>query len=105
VPSAYASRVPLWVNWVILGFVAGALAKFLMPGRDPSGCIFTTVLGILGAFIGGLIGTRLGWGAVTADRLHVRSLAIATFGAIVVLVIGRLLRAAIRGPRKPPNGR
>jgi uncharacterized membrane protein YeaQ/YmgE (transglycosylase-associated protein family) len=103
--SAYASRVPLWVNWVVLGFVAGALAKFLMPGRQPSGCIFTTVLGILGAFIGGLIGTRLGWGAITANHLHLRSLAIATFGAIVVLVIGRLLRAAIRGSRKPPNGR
>jgi uncharacterized membrane protein YeaQ/YmgE (transglycosylase-associated protein family) len=88
-----------------LGFVAGALAKFLMPGRDPSGCIFTTALGILGAFIGGLIGTRLGWGAVTADRLHVRSLAIATFGAIVVLVIGRLLRATVRSAGAPPRNR
>jgi uncharacterized membrane protein YeaQ/YmgE (transglycosylase-associated protein family) len=88
--------VPLWVNWVLLGFAAGALAKFLMPGRDPSGCIVTTVLGILGAFIGGLIGTRLGWGAVTADHLHLRSLALATLGAIVVLLIGRALRIALR---------
>jgi uncharacterized membrane protein YeaQ/YmgE (transglycosylase-associated protein family) len=83
--------MPLWLHWVILGFVAGALAKFLVPGRDPAGCIVTTGLGILGAFIGGLIGTRLGWGTVTADHFHPRSLALATFGAIVVLVLGRLV--------------
>jgi uncharacterized membrane protein YeaQ/YmgE (transglycosylase-associated protein family) len=83
--------VPLWLHWVILGFVAGALAKFLVPGRDPAGCIVTTGLGIIGAFIGGLIGSHLGWGTVTADHFHPRSLALATLGAIVVLVIGRLV--------------
>ncbi len=83
--------MPLWLHWVILGFVAGALAKFLVPGRDPAGCIVTTGLGILGAFIGGLIGARLGWGTVTADHFHPRSLALATLGAIVVLVLGRIV--------------
>ena len=46
--------MPLWLYWVLLGLIAGSLAKFLVPGRDPSGCIVTVVLGILGAFIGGL---------------------------------------------------
>ena len=76
----------------MLGLAAGALAKYLMPGRDPSGCIVTVVLGILGAFIGGLIGTVFGWGTVTADRFEPRSLALAILGAIVILVAGRLIR-------------
>jgi uncharacterized membrane protein YeaQ/YmgE (transglycosylase-associated protein family) len=84
--------VPLWLHWVVLGFVAGALAKFLMPGRDPSGCIVTIVLGIVGSVIGGMIGTSAGWGAVTAAHFDPRSLALATLGAIVVLIIGRLIR-------------
>ena len=84
--------VPLWLNWVLLGLLAGALAKYLMPGRDPSGCILTVVLGIVGAFVGGLIGTAFGWGAVTAAHLDPRSLALATLGAIVILLVGRLVR-------------
>ncbi len=84
--------MPLWLNWVVLGLVAGSLAKYLMPGRDPSGCIVTIVLGIVGAVVGGVIGTRLGWGAVTAAHFDPRSLALATLGAIVVLALGRLVR-------------
>jgi uncharacterized membrane protein YeaQ/YmgE (transglycosylase-associated protein family) len=82
----------MWLHWVILGLVAGALAKYLMPGRDPSGCIVTVVLGIVGALIGGLIGTAVGWGSVSAARFDPRSLALATLGAIVILLVGRLLR-------------
>jgi uncharacterized membrane protein YeaQ/YmgE (transglycosylase-associated protein family) len=77
---------------VVLGLVAGSLAKYLMPGRDPSGCIVTIVLGIVGAVVGGVIGTRLGWGTVTAAHFNPRSLALATLGAIVVLGLGRLVR-------------
>ena len=84
--------MPHWLYWVLLGLLAGSLAKFLVPGRDPSGCIVTVVLGIAGALIGGLIGSALGWGRVAAGELDLRSLALATFGAIVVLLIGRVLR-------------
>jgi uncharacterized membrane protein YeaQ/YmgE (transglycosylase-associated protein family) len=84
--------LPLWLYWVLLGLCAGSLAKFLVPGRDPSGCIVTVVLGILGAFIGGLIGSALGWGRVSAGDLDLRSLGIATLGAIILLLAGRLLR-------------
>jgi uncharacterized membrane protein YeaQ/YmgE (transglycosylase-associated protein family) len=84
--------MPLWLYWIALGLVAGSLAKFLLPGRDPTGCIFTILLGILGAFVGGLIGTYFGWGQVTQGTFDVRSVLIATAGAMVVLLAGRLLR-------------
>ncbi|HSJ63998.1 MAG TPA: GlsB/YeaQ/YmgE family stress response membrane protein [Gemmatimonadaceae bacterium] len=82
--------MPLWLYWILLGLLAGTLAKFLVPGRDPAGCIVTILLGVLGAFVGGLVGTALGWGTVTAGTLNLRSIAIATFGAIMVLLIARL---------------
>ena len=88
--------MPLFLYWIVLGLVAGALAKFLMPGRDPTGCIFTVLLGVLGAFLGGWIGTQLGWGRVTVGTFDLRSIGIATFGAIVLLALGRLVR---RGKR------
>ena len=84
--------MPLWLFWVVLGLIAGSLAKFIMPGRDPAGCIFTIFLGIIGAVIGGLVGTRVGWGRVSAGDLDLRSIAIATFGAIILLAAGRLIR-------------
>jgi uncharacterized membrane protein YeaQ/YmgE (transglycosylase-associated protein family) len=84
--------MPLWLFWILLGLIAGSLAKFLMPGRDPAGCIFTILLGIVGAVLGGFIGTRLGWGKVDAGDLDLRSIGIATFGALVLLGLGRLVR-------------
>jgi uncharacterized membrane protein YeaQ/YmgE (transglycosylase-associated protein family) len=84
--------VPLWLYWILLGLIAGTLAKFLVPGRDPSGCIVTILLGIIGALIGGFLGTRLGWGTVTAGEFDFRSVALATAGAIVLLLLGRLIR-------------
>jgi len=86
----------LWLYWIVLGLIAGSLAKWILPGRDPAGCLFTIFLGILGALLGGLIGSYVGWGEVTQGELDLRSIAIATVGAIVVLVAGRLLRALTR---------
>lgn len=78
------------VTWIVLGLVAGVLAKIIMPGRDPGGIIITTVLGIAGAVIGGFIGTQLGFGRVSG--FEVRSLALAVGGAILLLFLHRLLR-------------
>jgi uncharacterized membrane protein YeaQ/YmgE (transglycosylase-associated protein family) len=89
--------VPLFFYWIVLGLIAGALAKFLMPGRDPTGCIFTVLLGVLGALLGGWLGTQLGWGRVTVGTFDLRSILIATFGAIVLLAIGRIFRRRNRG--------
>ena len=84
--------MPLWLFWLLLGLIAGSLAKFLLPGRDPAGCIFTIFLGIVGSILGGLIGTRLGWGAINRGDLDLRNIAIATFGALILLVVGRIAR-------------
>jgi len=78
------------VTWIVLGLVAGVLAKIIMPGRDPGGIIITTVLGIAGAVIGGFVGTQLGFGRVSG--FDVRSLALAVGGAILLLFLHRLLR-------------
>jgi uncharacterized membrane protein YeaQ/YmgE (transglycosylase-associated protein family) len=82
----------LWLYWLLLGLIAGSIAKFLMPGRDPTGCVFTIILGIVGAMLGGWVGTRLGWGTVNQGTLDLRSIAIATFGALILLLFGRLVR-------------
>jgi len=49
------------LGWIIFGLIVGALAKFVMPGRDPGGIIITIILGISGALLGGFIGRSLGW--------------------------------------------
>ena len=88
--------MPLWLHWIVLGLLAGTLAKFLVPGRDPPGCIVTIALGLAGAFIGGWIGTAVGWGTVGRSEFSLRPIALATLGAIVLLLVGRLLFGARR---------
>jgi len=73
---------------MILGLLVGALAKWIMPGKDPGGLFVTMVLGIAGAMIGGYIGTKLGIGDVTGFNLI--SIALATGGAVILLVIYRI---------------
>jgi uncharacterized membrane protein YeaQ/YmgE (transglycosylase-associated protein family) len=79
-----------WLSWIVFGLIAGALAKFLMPGRDPGGCIITTILGIGGAMLGGWIGTMLGFG--TFSGFDLRSFLMAVAGSIVLLLAYRILR-------------
>ena len=78
--------------WIVFGLIAGVLAKFIMPGRDPGGFIVTTIIGILGAVIGGFIAVQLGFGNVTG--FDVRSLVIAIAGALILLFGYRLLKKA-----------
>ncbi len=80
------------LSWLIFGLIAGALAKFIMPGPQGGGIILTIVLGIVGAVVGGFIGTNLlGFGEIGGFDL--RSMAIAVGGALLVLVIhGMLMR-------------
>jgi uncharacterized membrane protein YeaQ/YmgE (transglycosylase-associated protein family) len=77
------------ISWIIFGLIAGTVARLVHPGRDPGGCLVTIALGIGGAFVGGYIGTRLGWGEVTGFDL--RSLGLAVLGALVLLIAFRLL--------------
>ncbi len=76
-------------SWVLLGLLAGGIAKFLMPGKDPGGCLVTIILGIIGASVGGWIGTQLGWG--TVQQFDMRGLGIAILGSLVLLFIYRLV--------------
>ncbi len=78
------------VYWILMGLIAGAIAKLLTPGRDPGGCIITILIGVAGALIGGFLATLLGFGGLTGFDL--RSLVIATLGAIILLVVFRALR-------------
>ena len=71
------------LSWILLGLVAGALAKFLMPGDDPGGILITILLGIAGAFVGGFIGTAIGFGSV--QDFSFGSVATATAGAFLLL--------------------
>ena len=79
------------IAWIILGLIAGAVAKWVMPGPDPGGCIVTILIGVVGALLGGFLSTLLGFGGLTG-QLDWRSLIIAILGAIVLLAIWRMLR-------------
>jgi uncharacterized membrane protein YeaQ/YmgE (transglycosylase-associated protein family) len=79
------------IIWIIfVGFVIGAIAKLLMPGRDPGGCIITILLGIAGALVGTWIG-RVFWG-----ENYVAGWIMSIVGAMILLLLYRLLFK--RGP-------
>ena len=78
------------ISWLVLGLVVGALAKLLMPGKDPGGMFVTIGIGIAGALVGGGVGSMLGLGDVRGFDLT--SLALATIGALLLLAVYRLLK-------------
>ena len=76
--------------WIVLGLLAGGLAKLIMPGEQRGGCIVTTLLGVAGALVGGFIGQALGFGGVRTFSLG--SLVWAILGALLLLLVfGRFL--------------
>ncbi len=77
-------------SWILLGLLAGILAKFIMPGKDGGGFVVTTLLGIAGAFIGGWIGSLVGLGAV--GEFSLGSLLTAVVGALVLLFVYRTFK-------------
>jgi len=77
-------------SWIFLGLIAGAIAKFIMPGKDPGGIIVTILIGIAGAVVGGFLGSFVGLGKV--ESLDLGGIFIATVGAIILLIIYRLLK-------------
>lgn len=75
------------IGWIVFGLIVGAVAKLLMPGRDPGGFIITILLGIAGALLGGFLGRSLGWYGPndTAGFL------MALLGSIILLLLYRFL--------------
>jgi uncharacterized membrane protein YeaQ/YmgE (transglycosylase-associated protein family) len=83
---------------IIIGLVVGALAKFIMPGKDPGGCIVTTLIGLAGALLGGFLGRLLGLYNPDEPAGFIGSL----IGAILLLGIYRLIvgrKGGGTGPR------
>lgn len=78
------------LSWLLLGLIAGAVAKLLMPGHDPGGLIMTILLGIAGALLGGFLASLFGLGGV--NDLSFMSILIAVAGALLLLVIFRSFR-------------
>lgn len=75
------------LSWILLGLVAGAIAKWIHPGPDPAGWIATLVIGVVGALVGGFIARGLGLAAASGFNLW--SLIVATGGAVLCLFLYR----------------
>jgi uncharacterized membrane protein YeaQ/YmgE (transglycosylase-associated protein family) len=88
-----------FIGWIVFGLIAGLIAKAIMPGKDPGGCIITILIGIAGSLIGGFIGRALfGYGRSYGDSRDLSqpgflmSLGLAVLGAIILLALYRLIR-------------
>ena len=79
------------IGWIILGLLAGILAKAILPGDDPGGIIVTTILGIVGALLGGLIARALGFGDPIDEFFDWSTWIAAIIGAIVLLLLYRVV--------------
>jgi len=75
------------IGWIVVGLIAGVLAKWIMPGKDPGGIIVTILIGIAGGLLGGFLGGQVGLGGST-----LMNIILATAGAIILLVIYRLVQ-------------
>ena len=76
-----------WLTWILIGLIAGAIAKAIMPGRDPGGCLVTILIGVAGAVLAGFLGQALGW----YDAGEGAGFLAAIVGAVVILFIYRLI--------------
>jgi uncharacterized membrane protein YeaQ/YmgE (transglycosylase-associated protein family) len=76
-----------WIAWIIIGGLAGAIAKLLMPGKDPGGCIITVLLGIAGALLAGFLGQMLNIDSAMNGAGFIGAIV----GAFVILLIYRLV--------------
>ena len=75
------------IGWIVVGLIAGAIAKMLMPGKDPGGCIITILLGIAGALLAGFIGKSIGW----YEQGEAAGFLAAIVGAFIILFLYRII--------------
>jgi uncharacterized membrane protein YeaQ/YmgE (transglycosylase-associated protein family) len=75
------------IGWIVIGLLAGGIAKLLMPGKDPGGCIVTILLGVAGAVVAGWLGHAIGW----YDTREGAGFIAAIVGAFILLFIYRLI--------------
>jgi uncharacterized membrane protein YeaQ/YmgE (transglycosylase-associated protein family) len=79
-----------WFSWIIIGLIAGALAKWIMPGKDPGGLIVTILIGIVGGVVGGWLANNLPFIPGTGGLLW--DIILATAGAVLLLWIYRMVK-------------
>jgi uncharacterized membrane protein YeaQ/YmgE (transglycosylase-associated protein family) len=77
-----------FLGWIFVGFLAGGLAKLIMPGKDPGGCLVTILLGVAGALLMGFIGNALGW----YTQGQAGGFIAATIGAVAILAAYRAFK-------------
>jgi uncharacterized membrane protein YeaQ/YmgE (transglycosylase-associated protein family) len=77
------------LTWILIGLIAGVLAKVAMPGPDPGGIILTIVIGIVGALIGGFVVNNL-LGGPDVTGFNLTSILVATLGSVILLAVYRL---------------
>ena len=82
------------ISWIVVGLIAGVLAKLIMPGRDPGGFLLTIIIGMIGALVGGFVVQLLGGTGLTGFSLW--SILVATIGSIILLAIYRLFAGGRR---------
>lgn len=76
-----------WLMWIVIGLVAGAIARAITPGRDPSGCLITIALGIGGALLAGFLGQKLGWYRPGEGAGFIAAIV----GSVLILIVYRLV--------------
>jgi uncharacterized membrane protein YeaQ/YmgE (transglycosylase-associated protein family) len=76
-----------WVAWIVIGLLAGAIAKLITPGRDPGGCLITIALGIGGALLAGFLGQQLGWYRPGEGAGFIAAIV----GAVLLLLVYRMV--------------
>jgi uncharacterized membrane protein YeaQ/YmgE (transglycosylase-associated protein family) len=76
-----------FLGWIVIGALAGIIAKAIMPGKDPGGCIVTILLGVAGAMLAGFLGNALGWYRSGEGAGFIAAI----IGAIIILFIYRLV--------------
>jgi uncharacterized membrane protein YeaQ/YmgE (transglycosylase-associated protein family) len=79
------------IGWIILGLLAGALAKLILPGDQPGGFIVTTIVGVVGAVVAGFIAQAIGFGDPIDEFFDISTWIAAIIGAIVLLLVYRLV--------------
>ncbi|MCX3059232.1 GlsB/YeaQ/YmgE family stress response membrane protein [Streptomyces beihaiensis] len=87
------------ISWILLGLIAGAIAKFLLPGRDPGGLIGTTLIGVAGSFIGGWISAKWLDRPIATDFYDTATWISAIGGALVLLIVYRIFFGDSRSRR------
>jgi uncharacterized membrane protein YeaQ/YmgE (transglycosylase-associated protein family) len=76
-----------WIAWILIGLLAGAIAKAVMPGRDPGGCLVTILIGIAGALLAGFLGQAIGW----YEPGEGAGFLAAIVGAVLILFLYRMI--------------